>query len=55
MGRKRAQYQKEETYLIKRYVSQIRNEVDYRDLSYEEMEESKANLKGVRRNRRIDY
>jgi uncharacterized protein YozE (UPF0346 family) len=34
----RAQYQKEETYLIKRYVSQIRNKVDYRDQSYEELE-----------------
>ena len=34
---RRAQYQKEETYLIKRYVSQILNRVDYRDQSYEEI------------------
>ena len=33
----RIRYQKEETYLIKRYVSQIRKEVDYRDLSYEDI------------------
>ena len=42
---KRAQYQKEETYLISHYVSQIRNEVDYRDQSYEDVEESKARSK----------
>lgn len=42
---KRAQYQKEETYLIKRYVSQIYNKVDYRDQSYEDLEESEARSK----------
>ena len=41
----RIRYQKEETYLIKRYVSQIRKEVDYRDLSYEDIEESEARSK----------
>lgn len=42
---RRARYQKEETYLIKRYVSQIYNKVDYCDLSYEEKEESEARSK----------
>src|SRR5687767_10054219 len=37
----RENYRKEETYLIKHYVSDIRRDVDYWDQSFEEMEEYK--------------
>lgn len=51
----RASYRKEETYLITHYVSQIRNDVDYWDQSFEEMEESKREEAYWNERSKIDY